>query len=88
MEVWERGLIQSPAKGPNFARVPLVQIQLLLPENFKMKKFENVEVLSYNIYIKVEQSILYGSVVQLVRMPPCHGGGLCAFESRRSRHGV
>ena len=59
MEVWERGLIQSPAKGPNFTRVPLVQIQLLLPENFKMKKFENVEVLSYNIYIKVEQSIFY-----------------------------
>ena len=25
------------------------------PENFKMKKFENVEVLSYNIYIKVEK---------------------------------
>ena len=39
------------------------------PENFKMKKFENFEVLSYNIYIKVERkSILYGSVVQMVRM--------------------
>ena len=24
------------------------------PENFKMKKFENFEVLSYNIYIKVK----------------------------------
>ena len=34
------------------------------PENFKMKKFENIEVLSYNIYIKVEESILYGSVAQ------------------------
>ena len=28
-----------------------------------------------------------GSVVQLVRMPPCHGGGR-GFESRPDRNGI
>ena len=28
----------------------------------------------------------YGPVVQLVRTPPCHGGGFCVFKSRQGRH--
>ena len=37
------------------------------PENFKMKKFENIEVLSYNIYIRLRN--LYRVVSQLASEP-------------------
>ena len=39
----------------------------------------------YAIIIKRADASQYGSVVQLVRMPPCHGGGR-GFESHPNRH--
>ena len=37
-----------------------------------------------DMYMYIEINIVKGIVAQLVRAPPCHGGG-CEFESRRSR---
>src|SRR5919202_3538517 len=69
----ERQQLQSPARDSNF-RLSNKSSKNLLTKG---------EVIGI-IEIVPEKTAKRGTVVQLVRAPPCHGGS-CGFEPRQSR---
>ena len=72
--------VRFPHRSPNYGR--LAQLGERLP--YKQNVSGSIP-LAPTIFLPILPQYCNGPVVQLVRMPPCHGGGR-GFESHPGRH--